>query len=720
MRQGTITPRSKRGPAALGPAALGPAALGMAVWLVAAVTATVTVTVTAQEVSLKTLLREAWDLEHLTRWPEPAYRTVQFSSYDRRSVAPDRPEWFSNADGFGHEPVPGFERVLKEPGPDHVGRYLVCDVKGPGALVRGWTAGMDGTFKVYLDGGEKPLYQGPADDFLRRRLKHFSGPLGEDFDPGHAFQQEDADYFPIPFARGLRIEHEGDLNKLHFYQIGVRLYDKEARVVTFQAEDLPGLRPALEEAVMHLNHPPAVEPGPESTRLALDFTLPAGARRTRDYTARVPGAIRQLALRARADDLKTALRATLLRIRFDGASVPQVEAPLGDFFGAAPGVNPFASLPVDVKPDSTMICRFVMPFQSRVAFELVNTGPVPVQVQGEAVISPYVWDKKRSLYFRARWRVSHGLLAGNEPEQVLDMPFLIALGTGRYVGSALSVVNPSPVPTAWGNWWGEGDEKVFVDGEARPSTFGTGTEDYFNYSWSRSHLFSYPYTVQPLVSGPDHRGYVTNIRWHVLDDLPFQTSLEFLIELWHHTPTPGLSYARIGYHYGRPGLRDDHPPLARADLVVPELEAWTPLARLGTHGATFFQAEAHWVRADGDQAVVESPHYAEGRAVRWQPGKAGARLRLDFTVSKPGEYTPALVFGCSPAGSRFKAFLDDQPLTDRSGQPIIVDLATAHNPRLRYFTFQKTAFEKGVHTLALEAVSDPPGELVWDFFWLKP
>ena len=32
-------------------------------------------------------------------------------------------------------------------------------------------------------------------------------------------------------------------------------------------------------------------------------------------------------------------------------------------------------------------------------------------------------------------------------------------------------------------WWGEGDEKIFVDGETFPSHFGTGSEDYYGYSF---------------------------------------------------------------------------------------------------------------------------------------------------------------------------------------------------------------------------------------------
>ena len=44
-----------------------------------------------------------------------------------------------------------------------------------------------------------------------------------------------------------------------------------------------------------------------------------------------------------------------------------------------------------------------------------------------------------------------------------------------------------------GGWWGEGDEKFFVDGEKFPSTFGTGSEDYFGYAWGNPHLFQKPY-----------------------------------------------------------------------------------------------------------------------------------------------------------------------------------------------------------------------------------
>ena len=64
------------------------------------------------------------------------------------------------------------------------------------------------------------------------------------------------------------------------------------------------------------------------------------------------------------------------------------------------------------------------------------------------------------------------------PERrAIDWTMLHTQGRGRFVGVELHVWNPK------GGWWGEGDEKFYIDGEKFPSTFGTGSEDYFGYAW---------------------------------------------------------------------------------------------------------------------------------------------------------------------------------------------------------------------------------------------
>jgi len=95
-------------------------------------------------VTTGSLYSEMIDLAGLAEFPNPAYKTMQFSSYDRRSSVPGGPDWFANSDGFGGEPRPGFEAVLREPGEDSIGQYLVADVAGPGAIVPLWTAAIDG------------------------------------------------------------------------------------------------------------------------------------------------------------------------------------------------------------------------------------------------------------------------------------------------------------------------------------------------------------------------------------------------------------------------------------------------------------------------------------------------------------------------------------------------------------------------------------------------
>ena len=76
-------------------------------------------------VTTGSLYEEMIDMVGLAEFPEPAYETVQFSSYDRRSNLPGGGDWFANSDGFGNEPIPGFEAVLREPGEDGIGEYLM-------------------------------------------------------------------------------------------------------------------------------------------------------------------------------------------------------------------------------------------------------------------------------------------------------------------------------------------------------------------------------------------------------------------------------------------------------------------------------------------------------------------------------------------------------------------------------------------------------------------
>ena len=124
-------------------------------------------------VTTGSLLDEMVDMASMADFPAPFYKTVQFSSYDHRSVSPDKADWFGNSDGFGGDPTPNFEAVLKNPGSDGIGEYLICDVTGPGAIVREWTAAIEGNIRMYLDNAEKPVFDGPANQFFSRAFDYY-------------------------------------------------------------------------------------------------------------------------------------------------------------------------------------------------------------------------------------------------------------------------------------------------------------------------------------------------------------------------------------------------------------------------------------------------------------------------------------------------------------------------------------------------------------------
>ena len=130
---------------------------------------------------------------------------------------------------------------------------------------------------------------------------------------------------------------------------------------------------------------------------------------------------------------------------------------------------------------------------------MVNDGKAPRNVSFEVVHAPLSQPIAQLGRFHAKWH--RDAFLPQEPERWIDWPILKTEGAGRFVGVMLHVWNPR------GGWWGEGDEKFFVDGEKFPSTFGTGSEDYFGYAWSSPRLFQHAYHNQTHNDG-NNRGHV--------------------------------------------------------------------------------------------------------------------------------------------------------------------------------------------------------------------
>lgn len=478
-------------------------------------TATVTV-------SLNDLLAEMVDLERLTRIPDQSFSVHLASSYDRSSVTPvdssDTPTaWYANND-FGN-----FVSVY-----EHAGRveHVMLDIDGPGALMRIWSANMGGTLRIYVDGSNAPSIELDFTQLLEGQIPPYLAPFAGANAIAGNFD------FPIPYQTHVKVTMEGGVGTYSacYYQVEYRTYHKGS--VNLESFDASKVDPDIFDQVRTLLLDPVI---PESDETVEEVTLDAD---NPAFTiAASPGgeAIREFEMSFSSQDAAT-LRTSKLILNFDGRET--VKTPLGDFFGAGPGLVSHATLPVEVRSDGTAISRFVMPFASSAAIVLEPTNSLSVALR--VIHSPRPFDE-RSLYFGAHW-VARGPM-GAAPYR--DLKIAQLNGVGFYVGTSVSVGNASK------RWWGEGDEKIWVDQDSFPSLFGTGTEDYFGIGFCSPQAFSHPYRAQSLSAGGFEaaQGLFSLARFHVFDAIPFNTQLNFNMELWHWDREAQLTYDTIAYFY---------------------------------------------------------------------------------------------------------------------------------------------------------------------------
>lgn len=212
-------------------------------------------------------------------------------------------------------------------------------------------------------------------------------------------------------------------------------------------------------------------------------------------------------------------RAFVLRAYWDGAEVPSVEVPLGDFFAVGNGMQANVdSLPIKVcSRGRGYNCYWPMPFKKEARLTLTNDSDIACSSYFQIDWVQLDEVSESTMYFHARYHQEY------PPEFGKPYTVFVGKGNGHYVGTVLSSQN------AIGHWFGEGDDMFYIDGEKVPSIQGTGTEDYINEAWNmrvHSSLFTGCTVFEPRA--PDAR--VTAYRWHIPDPIIFRKSLRFELE----------------------------------------------------------------------------------------------------------------------------------------------------------------------------------------------
>ena len=538
------------------------------------------------------LVSRLCDLRYLATEPEAGERSGAFTSGDRSSRYDDATdtyvEWHANQDGGGfHNPEDN----------------TMLELNGPGVIWRIWSAQPEaGEIEFIVDGGE-PWSIGFLDLFT-------TAPFTDYPELVHTKARGRNFYIPIPFQKSITVRAKEGWGK--FYQFTYTTFPEGTKVPSWTGsldEEACQALAAVNEAWGRRGPRLLVGSGEDSTSEEVALTLAPGASQTlAQYDE--PGALVSILMDNPGFDRDASLdilRELTIAIAWDDDKSPAVWAPLGDFFGSAAGENRYRTLATGIVEEG-YYCNWYMPY-AKARIVITNDGSEARSLRFTLHREALKEGANELLRFHCKWHRDD--FSGLDEERFWndrwpDWPVVKIDGTaGRFCGFQAHMWNPNniwspihrrnytkPAPTRGvfadpestqsifyrdyvvgrRYWWGEGDEKFFVDGEAYPSTFGTGSEDYFGFAWGTSTAFDSPLQAQPrngaadeigkeaATGGDGNMGHIVCLRWQIPDQIPFTTGFEATIEKYHPNEWPLLN-AYTAVWYQRPHKADYYGPV---------------------------------------------------------------------------------------------------------------------------------------------------------------
>ena len=568
------------------------------------------------------LVQRMTNLQQLAELPPPGETLSLASGYNRSSQYDDTHDqylnWGARNDGTGIVRQEGDESVL-------------ADLHGPGCIWRLSAASAGpGHVKIYLDGSAEPTVDLPLADYFSGQVEPFNRPnlvydLRKEADPTLGFDN----YTPVSFQKSCKIV--GDKNWGRSYQITYTQFPAGTVVPTFQMK----LRPEDAAALDHANEilgrcgqPPS--PPPDETTQGIAVHAEAGQTAK---VAELSGAGAITALKVRLDLPKDPEAQRLLlgqltmSITWDDETTPSVWSPLGDFFGYVGGAIPFRSLPVGLLEDGTFYSYWYMPYGTKARLFVGNDAPQGVDMTWQITHAPLTQPITSLARFHAKWH--RDAFLPDRPDRQPDWTLLTTRGCGRYVGTHLHGWN------ALASLWGEGGERFFVDGEKFPSSFGTGSENYFGYARRSAALFSKPYHGQ--IQNENNENHFDDNRWHVSDAVPFQSSFDGYLA--KASPNQRYThYAAEAFWYLAAGGTDAYAAVPVADRV-----GWwdaPPIFREPgvIEGESLLALNPSASRLSVVNTRGSNDLYSGGHELQWNPKEEEKSLALKFPVAAPGKY----------------------------------------------------------------------------------
>lgn len=249
-----------------------------------------------------------------------------------------------------------------------------------------------------------------------------------------------------------------------------------------------------------------------------------------------PGTIRHIWMTGGWKDNPQLLRSTVIRAYWEGQKYPGIECPVGDFMGLAHGrVTCYQSAVHSVGENAALNIWLPMPFVKGARITLTNESATPFVLFYQ--IDYTINDKHDEDIGRL-----HVLFRRENPTTMKkDFEILpLRKGKGRFLGAVLGI------RTLYPDWWGEGEIKIFMDGDKEfPTICGTGSEDYICLSYGMqqttfmNHGCNLLFTSDSLIKVKDystgklkdmHRQFVSMYRWHIPDPVYWEKECRITIQ----------------------------------------------------------------------------------------------------------------------------------------------------------------------------------------------
>ncbi len=272
------------------------------------------------------------------------------------------------------------------------------------------------------------------------------------------------------------------------------------------------------------------------------------------------------------------MRALSIEVFYDGLDAPSVSVPALDFFGLPLG-RPvaYASVLTAAQEGRGFNSYVPMPIResARITFTNHSERVVSFYYQIDYTLEPALEEGVGLLH--VGWR------RANPTTMREDFTIVEGLrGPGRFLGCNVGIRVLDD-----GDWYGEGELKIFKDGDTtQPTICGTGLEDYVGSAWGMGPHAA-PYAGSPLevregeTRQPDLLSFY---RWHLLDPIMFERDLRVTIQ----------QIGAVGFAAEEKdafeAYAETHPAAGRGWVMQPSaaMHAWGIVERVDDYCATSY------------------------------------------------------------------------------------------------------------------------------------